>query len=227
MKRISVGDYWRMARTRGLRYPFRYFSQSHLFDLLRSTDTHFWLPRSDYVRETSNIGDAVHYVACPTRSILASLRAIEAHAGSSFNSFQFIDLGCGKGKALLVYCEYTRRKDVSAAVGIELLGVLAGIAERNVRIRRLDRRAKVVCGDAKGWRFQCSEAYAILFLYNPFGVDTLQAVLDQANGIDCYVAYIDPEHSQVIERSGWKKIFAISGKYPNDCIEVWKNSASR
>lgn len=221
MTGIRPLDYWRMGRARGWRYPIQYFVQSHLFDILRGTNTHFWLPPEEYDRVSPRSVDAVHYVACPTRSIEKALKAVSEHAGARFGEFQFVDLGCGKGKALLVYAEHTKSQQALPAVGIEITPLLARVAQNNVDILGLNARIRIAHDDARTWRAWCAEAPTILFLYNPFGKETLKSVVHAATDLDCYVAYVDPEHSAVLEDRGWSRIFRASGRYKNERIEVW------
>jgi hypothetical protein len=224
MTEFSLRDYWRMAGARGWGYPVRYFFQSHLFDILRGTNTHFWTPPQDYRRVGPANADAVHYVACPTRSIVKALEAIEGHAGERFREFRFIDLGCGKGKTLLVYAERTRSMPVKTALGVEIVSTLSSIAQRNAKLVGLEEKIEVVAADAATWKELCPDTSVILFLYNPFGRATLAQVLRHTSGMECYVAYIDPEHASLLEEGGWNRIFRETGKYLNDCIEVWYRS---
>jgi len=221
MSRITFLDYWRMGRARGWGYPIRYFTQSHLFDLVRGTNTHFWMPPKEYDGACPGHGDAVHYVACPTKSIRKALKVITAHAKNTWDQFQFYDLGCGKGKALLVYNEYVGTRVKTPAIGIELVPSLAEVAENNIHLRHLEKRATVITGDATKWRSSCTGRGAIIFLYNPFGRSTLEAVLRGTENLPCYIAYVDPEHSSLLASKGWDKIHCEAGKYKNDNIEVW------
>ncbi len=225
MNKISALDYWRMGRARGWRYPIRYFFQSHWFDIVRGTNTHFWMPPEDYSRACPKGGDPVHYVACPTRAIVKSLRAIAAHAAARFGEFQFLDLGCGKGKALLVYAEYTKSMTVPPAVGIEIVPVLSHVAQENVKIAGFDGRIRIARGDARMWNEQSPNGPVILFLYNPFGKATLTYVLQTALERECYMAYVDPEHSTLLEEMKWTRIFRATGRYRNECLEVWHQNA--
>ena len=222
MGTITLLDYYRMLKARGWKYPAQYFIQSHLFDLLRGTNTHFWVPHEEYQRQNSASEDSIHYVACPTHTIRKCLAAIHTHAGDEFGKYQFLDLGCGKGKALLVYAEYSENFKPPLALGIEMVDALAATARKNIAIRKETERLKIFTDTATNWREHSDSEYMIIFLYNPFGAKTLQEVISKVKLIKkCYVAYVDPEHSALFGKQGWNKIHEAGGEYKNDHIEIW------
>src|SRR5579883_1856526 len=74
-------------------------------------------------------GEPVFYAASQPSIIRAALRALPPLEG-----FTFIDLGCGKGRALIVATEFPFR----AICGIEYSDELAAVARRNAA--RIERR---------------------------------------------------------------------------------------
>lgn len=221
MNKISFTDYWRMGRARGFTYPFRYFLQSHLFDLRRGTDTQFWVPPIEYSSVCPAQNDAVHYVACPTKAIRRGLLAIRENVGKEFDQYQFFDLGCGKGKALLLYSESASPQKLKA-VGVELVPSLADIAWENVKRMGFSDWVEVVSADAVQWVQYCDSDQVIVFLYNPFGLTTLERVFaDVQKFRNAYVIYVDPEHASFFEHTGWKRVYTGTGRYRNDFIDVW------
>jgi SAM-dependent methyltransferase len=108
----------------------------------------------------------------------------------------FIDIGCGKGAALLLALDYGFR----SLVGIELNGRLVPIARANLATyaarRGIDYRADVQEVDATRFRFPTEPS--VVFLFNPFGAETLREVLDNLEASlertprDVVVAYMNP-----------------------------------
>lgn len=88
----------------------------------------------------------------------------------------FYDLGCGKGRVL---CHFAR-KPIRRAAGVEYNPDLAAIAKANVE-RLVDRQvdASVIIGDAAGQDY--SDA-TLIFMFNPFGADTMRGVLKRVVG---------------------------------------------
>lgn len=90
--------------------------------------------------------------------------------------FTFVDMGCGKGAALILAIE----AGFSRVIGVEFDGELAGICSENLRtsgtVRRSGARAEVVHADAAAYELPSEPL--VLFLYNPFEGPPLQQVAD-------------------------------------------------
>jgi SAM-dependent methyltransferase len=91
------------------------------------------------------------------------------------NSYTFLDLGCGKGRALLVASELPFR-DV---IGVELSASLAAIARRNAAIiaRRDPQRTAVRIAEADASTFPIPAGDVVLFMYHPFGAELVAKVV--------------------------------------------------
>lgn len=91
--------------------------------------------------------------------------------------YAFLDVGCGKGRALLLASELPFRE----VVGVELNRELSEVAERNVerwRTLGLARSpVRVVCGDAT--EVQVARGPLLLYLYNPFRAEVLRVLLER------------------------------------------------
>jgi SAM-dependent methyltransferase len=119
----------------------------------------------------------------------------------------FIDLGAGRGRALVLAAEMGFRR----AIGVELDERLVRDAEENIRRWRRKRRptkgteprVTIVHGDAA--TYTLPDGPIVLSLYNPFGATTLRHVLRQAterpaNSVHpLFVAYINPVHREVFD----------------------------
>jgi SAM-dependent methyltransferase len=87
----------------------------------------------------------------------------------------FIDLGCGKGRALVIACEFPFAK----LIGVELSPFVARIASRNfAKLVRRDKqfaRVSIRIGDASQPPFEpgCN----VLFFYNAFVGEPVQALI--------------------------------------------------
>jgi SAM-dependent methyltransferase len=130
------------------------------------------------------------------RSILAALR-------DEVQDFVFIDIGSGKGRALLIASEYPFRK----IVGIEHVHELAEASRRNVSNYRNGARR---CGnievremDARD--FQIPDGDCVLFLYNPFGQPLLGELAEKIRKAcatrqqELYIVYVNPSHTAIFD----------------------------
>lgn len=78
-----------------------------------------------------------------------------------FSTFTFIDLGCGKGRVLLVASHY----GFCRVIGVEFARELVEAARRNLQVSGIGG-AEVICEDAANFRFPGGNL--VVYLFNPF-----------------------------------------------------------
>ncbi len=172
----------------------------HPFDALHHTDTSGFV-RSEDLPGTPHDSTRKHVYAGSQPSIIRS--ALEALP--SLECFTFVDLGCGKGRPLLVASEFPFR-DV---VGVELSPSLAADARANAVIlkRKWPARVpiRVEVGDAG--TFPLPAGNLTLYLYNPFGEEIILKVLARieaalaAENRSLYVIYYNPVYGARFDAS--------------------------
>jgi len=137
----------------------------------------------------------------PSRMRRMLMRWRETVGVGPVEEYAFVDVGCGKGRALLLASELPFRE----VVGVELNGALAGVAERNAaRWRELGRtrcEVRVVRGDAT--EMELPRAPLLVYLYNPFRAEVLRRLLRRLDawaaigGGGLEVLYLYPEEEGV------------------------------
>lgn len=222
----TILGYYKMWKARGWRLPIQYFFQNHLFDIIHKTNTHKRLDKNDYITKPESFDDGILYMSCPTNEIKLSLQFIEKKLFDKFKDYQFIDLGSGKGKSILVYLKYLKKKNNYAPVGIEYYKPLVDIANDNSKIMGFKQGEYKFVNDSAEKFDQYLEARdLIVFLYNPFGENILKPVIDRlCKHRDVYIIYIDPEHDKVVRGSGFKLIHCKTGHLPNRHVNIYKLS---
>ncbi len=186
---------------------------AYLFDLVRvgraeraeGFDTRFGTDTASvvYPWNQPSIGpehtSQVHtYEATPAWLIRQILKSIPLKP----HTFAFVDMGSGKGRALLVASELPFLK----IVGVELSRELHQIAEENIKRYR---PASQLC---TGFVLSCMNAVEysfgpeplVLFLFNPFGRDTIRSILAnleaslRATPREAFVVYINPRFEALL-----------------------------
>lgn len=121
-----------------------------------------------------------------------------------YSRYQFVDLGSGKGRVLLVASEFPFRR----ITGVEFASELHDIAVQNVKNYRsssqLCRDIQCVNGDAMQYVFP--DEPTVLFMFNPFRpavlvpiLRRLQASLEQ-NPRDVLLLYAAPFYGDLVEQ---------------------------
>jgi SAM-dependent methyltransferase len=100
---------------------------------------------------------------------------IMARLPIDFREFNFVDLGSGKGRALLLASDYPFQR----IIGVELLPELHTIALSNLRKYRSERQQcrefELRCGDAREYTLPSEPL--VVFLFEPFPEDILRQVI--------------------------------------------------
>lgn len=177
------------------------------FDRIHGTDTNTSVAVSDLEALGSNQESAELY--WPIRS--GPFRHMMEAVGLGLHEFSFIDLGSGKGRALLLAADFPFRK----IVGVEFSPRLCEIARANLRVLvargRMDgQRAEVLCADACTFAFPSEPL--VVFLFDPFGPDVLKPVITnlvaslERQPRPCIIAYHLPMHQALFQEAGFEVI---------------------
>jgi SAM-dependent methyltransferase len=150
----------------------------------------------------------------------------------------FADIGCGKGRPLLIATEFR----FAAITGVELSPTLARVARRNADVfsrAHPDRiPIAVVTGDAL--EYELPSGKLVIFLYNPFHRSLTARLLSriesslQAISRDLYIVYYTPIWADVFDASSaLERRFAAEIPYDqgeigygpgeSDVVVVWQN----
>jgi len=111
--------------------------------------------------------------------------AIE-RSGVDPGAFCFLDIGCGKGRPLIIASGY----QFNDLIGVDYSSRLCRIAEQNLKARGIPQ-FRIVNSDAT--RFVYPAANTLAFLYHPFNDNVLGIVLDKlrtaTSGYELVIAY--------------------------------------
>jgi SAM-dependent methyltransferase len=210
------------------------WDRKHPYDHANGTDTSGVVELDAIGAHTDDpaLAHAGVYAGSQPGVIRAALDALPPLSGATF-----IDLGCGKGRPLLVAAERPFRE----VVGIELSSDLARIARSNAAIMqaRQGGRApiRVVVGDAAGSSLPSGDL--VLFFYNPFGAPMFAkvvAAVERALETErraVYVVYYNPVHGHLFDASPlltrrWARMVPCGrgeigyGPDAEDAVVIWQ-----
>jgi SAM-dependent methyltransferase len=179
-----------------------FFPSKHPFDLLTGCDT------SGMIHRRRLGSEATDYQPIDPDVLRATIGRIH----EDFSRFTFVDLGCGKGRALLLAEEFGFDK----IVGVEFSRRLARIARANAA-RTDSRRITVAIQDAREFAFPPGPL--VVFLYNPFSGEIVRSVMKKLRlrREIAYVAYVNPMHADVVSSE-----LGIESMATDDWCAIWK-----
>lgn len=97
---------------------------------------------------------------------------IMAHLGVDPARYTFIDIGCGKGRTLILAHEYGFRRVIGVDFGEELIDA----AKKNLSIVGATN-SEAHFGD--GAAYELPDDDMVLYLYNPFGPDVMERMVER------------------------------------------------
>jgi len=156
------------------------------FDIRYGTDTGGFINLWKYRIESPNAKYGVSYGTTSERHIEVLLSPLPRSAS-------FVDLGCGKGRPLLV----AAAMGFKTVIGVEFVRELVEVAKENLRKTRAN--AMVVCADAACYEFPAGPL--VVYLYNPFNAAVVSSVAQKLrlHEGELWVIYINPKHNGLFE----------------------------
>jgi SAM-dependent methyltransferase len=198
---LVIRSFVRVARERGVVRTAHLALSELLFDTLNGTDT------SLEFEERASPHRPSHPSHAGCNPVI--FRELVARVPVQRETSGFLDLGAGKGRALLL----AERCGFRRVIGVERSHAQCAVAERNISAyRRRDATAliEVYRGDAA--TFEIPDDVNVIFLYNPFGPETILRVIQRiAESIarssrSLYVVYQHPRFAEQFVAAGFTSL---------------------
>jgi SAM-dependent methyltransferase len=175
----------------------------HPFDRAHGVDTDGLI----YADPPHNQHNAGYYATAPSlfHGAIAMWRATLAGTGRSLEDYTLVDIGCGKGRVLMLAAGYGFRE----IVGVELDPRLVGIARKNLQKWRngLRSTARIRIAETDALDLPLPDGPAVLFYFNSFEREMIQMWLsrlarhaaDRTHPVD--LIYIHPEFDALVRQA--------------------------
>jgi SAM-dependent methyltransferase len=182
------------------------------FDARRGTETGgkqgLWSQRIDSL----NARHGVHYQSAGEDYIKVLLDPLPRSA-------TVVDMGCGKGRVLIIAAEM----GFDRVVGVEFVPEWAELAKFNLQKTQL--AATVVCGDAAVYEFP--QEPLIVYLYNPFNDVVMSPVANRLKrhreDLDVWVVYVNPRHRELFD--SWMEPVPLNARqselFTAESVAIW------
>jgi SAM-dependent methyltransferase len=204
-----------MLRTRGPRLPIGYFLNAQLFDLRFGVETHQRLAKDRFESRPQNFDHGVLYRCSWTSEVRWVFERLRSRLAEASADRAFVDVGCGKRKAVLVWTRLCRAAGVGQDIrGIDYYAPFVEVAARNHE-RIFREQARFELADAAAYDFEGIRKPLILYLYDPFDEALMVRVLERPKGTPAIIAYNNPVHLSVVECAGFSLLERKRGFHPN------------
>jgi SAM-dependent methyltransferase len=184
------------------------YAAVHPFDKQHGVDTSGLISAEDLAQDERKALYSTGYFAVAP----SVFRQILMRLGLDFSKYTFIDLGSGKGRALLLASEYPFK----AIIGVELSPALQAIAVANIaRYRGPTQQCQNLQSiKADATEFAFPDGPLVVYLWNPFEAPVFTRVLANLEAAlareprEIYIVYIQPDLEALLEASGsWRKLW--------------------
>jgi hypothetical protein len=207
--------------------------RTHPFDRQYGTDTSGFVPTQAIVSEKMLQSQINPYSA----SQPSIIRHAIATRGAT-HEYAFIDLGCGKGRAMIVASEFP----FHSISGIELSPFLAKIARRNIETiqRSFPMRPPLTTIEGNAITQPLPNGKLVFFFYHSFGeellsqlIRMLEMAISNGNG-PIFFIYYNPVHGNLLDASAaFTRWYADTLPYDEselsfgpdteDSVVIWKS----
>jgi SAM-dependent methyltransferase len=179
---------------RNLLRNFEKLGKVDTFDAVSGTDTQQWAALSDLTIGSSNAQYGERYQPTDEGELKRALALI----GGPSESATFVDLGCGKGRTLLI----AARAGFKKVIGVEFAEELVRTARRN--LASVAASATVEHADAADFVLPAGDL--VVYMFHPFGADVMSRVTEnlgraaeQSPRPKIFVLYKNPQHKAVLD----------------------------
>jgi SAM-dependent methyltransferase len=197
-------------------YPPKQYVAVHPFDQQFGVDTSGLLLAEDLRSGTRTDLYNVGYFGIAPSVLREILNRLQLY----FEGFTFVDLGSGKGRALLIASQYPFR----SVIGVELTAKLHEISLANLATYSGPKRChdvQSIKGDATEFTFPTGPL--VVYLWNSFDGPVFTAVLANLeaslarNPREIFILYIEPALDAVLEASScWRKLWRAEFKMSDE-----------
>lgn len=205
----------------------------HPYDQLHGTDTSGYVTPDRLYSDPKVASQSQAYLGTQpsiVRKVLAQLP--DAHR------YAFVDIGCGKGRPLLIASEFAFKE----IVGVEMSPILAQYAARNAGIikRKFPDRADIKIATENAASYKPTANRIVFFYYHAFGREVFEAFVknleDQLSQTveHAFFIYLNPVFADVVDASPrfsrwsadkmpYEPIEIGFGPDRHDCVVVWQS----
>ena len=171
------------------------------FDYRYGTDTFRRIPHDEIGTDSENKIHCVNYGASKAMPFMRLMHLLKFPPEGVF-----VDLGSGKGRALMLAAKYGFQK----VIGVEFSGELCATARENLRkyLRQCPSRSQVEVVHSDVTKYQLRDDETVFFMLDPFNAPVLTEVLGNIRASAArrprtiWLIYSVPREHQIIAQSG-------------------------
>lgn len=197
---------------------YLFIRRAKAFDKKHNVETWREVRLHELEIDSPNVEHGVFYAGTDPKSFRSILDRLQIN----YEDFAFVDLGSGKGRALLMAAERPFKK----IIGVEFAPELNRIAQKNIldykNPARKCLRIEAVCQDAA--LFNPPEEPTVFYVFNAFHAPIIVKVLENIERSfnqkprEIYFIYANPAHNEALRETAFFKEI-----YSDTWYSIYKN----
>jgi len=200
--------------------------RTHVFDREYGIDTSGALPQRLIVSDKTLQTQISPYFGSQPRAVRAALQSLGV-----VDEYTFVDLGCGKGRVMVIASEFPFR----GIVGIELSKRLAKTARSNTANigRRFPSRPRFAVIEGNAATVQLPEGNLVIFIYHSFGALLLAPLIKRLETTltlgttHIFFVYYNPVHGDILDNSPAFTRWYADDLGVNEAVVIWQTHGAR
>ncbi len=183
------------------------------FDMKYDIETRHHISSKDLKIESKNKEFAFRYEPIPNKDFYASMKYLNIQ----HEEYVFIDVGAGKGRALLLASDYPFKEFIGIEFSKEVYNIANSNINKFISINKKNYNYNLLYMDATEYTFPNENI--ILFLYNPFDGQVLYNFIDnikqhiESTTKDFIIIYHYPMYSDLYNKQSFLKLKVSTEKY--------------
>ena len=203
--------FFRSLYYRGFLNTFKLLTYEGKFEKQLGINTHSIVNLDKLTLATENSDQNHHYQGASYYILFSILNKLPKES----QNLEFIDYGCGKGRALFVaeQCGFTN------LIGVDIAKELIDDANANKLVyQKKNKESKINFLFSDATKFEIPTTASVFYFFNPFGEDILQMVIQnikeslRLNPRKIYCIYLNPKHKVVFEKNNFQVFYIEKNK---------------
>lgn len=181
--------------------------ENYLFDLINNVET-----RKRVINDYSD--EIFDYMPSYKTTVAAPLRYLD-QSDFDLMEFSFVDIGCGKGKALIIANKFKFKEVIGYEINRQVYDVLCkNINKLNIR------NSQLIYDSINADKIQNK---SIIYFYNPFSEnmtnDFFKKISLDKNLKQLIIIYVNPQYTKVLNQYKWNIVY--EKKVSTQNINIW------
>lgn len=178
-----------------------------IFDLYNNVETRKRVNNDSY-------DEIFDYMPSYKKSVSNPLKFIQ-NSEVKLEEYSFIDIGCGKGKVLLIASKYNFKNLIGYEINEKIFSIL------NKNINSLQIKNLMIINESID--VEKIQNKSIVYFYNPFSENMTNSFFEKLstnkNLKNLIIIYVNPQYVNILNKYSWKKVY--QKKVSTQKLNIW------